>query len=333
MDVSLAMEWLRREDLADKTISYAQNHEDILLGRALPSSEGLYVDVGANHPVFHSVTKHFYDRGWSGINIEPSPPVFEVLNAARPRDLNLNIGVGDHSGTLTFYDTPDRHGWASFRPELAAHYESIGVEVVERPVPIRTLADICAEHVGDRTIDFLKIDAEGFEQQVIQGADFARWRPRIVVIENFGSDIWGEMILGAGYYHAAFDGLNRYFVRHEDRDLLLPLQAPVNILDGFIPHEYLRLVEQLETEARFQANAVVFLRDLMTQLHQHSRLDTASMRAIRAWSHQLYEQRPRLSLIEVVVNDGGRVARKLGRLLSGRTLRDRRNRPKPRVAS
>jgi hypothetical protein len=69
----LQMQWLTLEDVYGKTVSYAQNYEDILLGRALRKSEGFYIDVGANHPVFHSVTKLFHDRGWRGINVEPSP--------------------------------------------------------------------------------------------------------------------------------------------------------------------------------------------------------------------------------------------------------------------
>ena len=55
-------------------ISYAQNNEDVLLWRALGHvRDGFYIDVGANDPVEHSVTKAFYDAGWRGISIEPLP--------------------------------------------------------------------------------------------------------------------------------------------------------------------------------------------------------------------------------------------------------------------
>src|SRR5579863_744930 len=79
----------RREAL----VSYAQNGEDVLLGRAFGwQTDGFYIDVGANHPVNDSVTKAFYDRGWRGINIEPGR-VFEKLAAMRPRDVNLPIAL------------------------------------------------------------------------------------------------------------------------------------------------------------------------------------------------------------------------------------------------
>src|ERR1041384_3211716 len=70
-------------------VSYAQNFEDVLLHRIFGNlARGFYVDIGASDPMIGSVTKIFYDRGWSGINIEPSS-TFPRLAAARPRDVNL----------------------------------------------------------------------------------------------------------------------------------------------------------------------------------------------------------------------------------------------------
>ena len=65
------------------------------------------------------MTKLFYERGWRGINIEPSPDVYEVLAADRPRDLNLNVGIGSKKEMLTFFEVPSCHGWSTFRRELA----------------------------------------------------------------------------------------------------------------------------------------------------------------------------------------------------------------------
>ncbi len=245
MDDGLVMHWMRVEDVYNKTISYAQNYEDILLSRVFREPGGFYLDVGANHPVFHSVTKLFSDRGWTGINVEPSPIVFEALRAARPRDVNLNVGLSDRDATLTFYETNVYHGWSTFRPELAEHYRGIGVAMAERPVPVTTLARVCAEHVGDRTIDFLKIDAEGFEREVLLGADFGRWRPRVLLIENAWPEAWEPLMAGLDYRLAAFDGLNRFYVRGEDEALIPALATTVNVLDNFVPYEYVRLIRDL----------------------------------------------------------------------------------------
>ena len=76
-------------------VSYAQNFEDVLLWRALGGvTDGFYIDVGAAHPDIDSVTRAFYDRGWSGINIEPTPEYSLRLAAARPRDVNLRLVLG-----------------------------------------------------------------------------------------------------------------------------------------------------------------------------------------------------------------------------------------------
>ena len=78
----------------NELISYAQNREDVYINWLLSGkNKGFYVDVGANDPVHDSVTKFFYDRGWSGINIEPINEHYKNLTKERPRDINLQIGV------------------------------------------------------------------------------------------------------------------------------------------------------------------------------------------------------------------------------------------------
>ena len=152
-------------------ISFAGDQEDVLLARVFRDKvDGFYVDVGANDPVTCSVTKHFYDHGWHGINIEPIPRLHDRLRAARPRDVNLNVGLADRGGQLTFHECPAIDAWSTFSREVADHHRSRGVEVQEYPVPVTTLAEICAQHVRGE-IDFLKIDVEGLEREVIAGGD------------------------------------------------------------------------------------------------------------------------------------------------------------------
>jgi FkbM family methyltransferase len=245
--------WLSLEELAQRKVSYAQNFEDILLERALPHSDGFFIDVGANDPVFHSVTKRFSDRGWRGINVEPNPALCDRLRAERPRDLTLNTGVSDIPGILTFFEVPECHGWSTFLPEAASSYRRKGVSVVERPVPVTTLEAICAEHALEGgVIDFLKIDAECFERQVIRGANWRRWRPRVVLVEATWPETWEPILLENGYLFASFDGLNRFYVRVEDRGLIPALEVPVNVLDESVPYDFVRLVEQLGPSLRDQ---------------------------------------------------------------------------------
>src|SRR3954462_3282364 len=86
-------------------ISYAQNFEDVMLHRALMGVvNGFYIDVGASDPVLDSVTKAFYELGWTGITIEPEPEVSRKLCEDRKRDINLGVAIGDHAGSGTLFD-------------------------------------------------------------------------------------------------------------------------------------------------------------------------------------------------------------------------------------
>ncbi|MFM8643651.1 MAG: FkbM family methyltransferase, partial [Phycisphaerales bacterium] len=98
-------------------VSYAQNFEDVVLRRALGGRErGRYVDIGAYDPTVDSVTKHFYDHGWSGVNVEPVERFHRKFVAERPRDLNLNVAVGAAEGEIDFTEWGDS-GLSGYRLE------------------------------------------------------------------------------------------------------------------------------------------------------------------------------------------------------------------------
>lgn len=221
-------------------ISYAQNAEDVVLARLFAGrATGRYVDVGAGDPVRDSVTKHFYDLGWRGVNVEPIPAQAADLRTARPEDVTLAIALGAEPGTVTLHLVANRPGWSTVDDALARTYsgdEDLRLEQVE--VPQRTLADVLAEHPGP--VDFLKIDVEGAERAVIEGADWAACRPRVVVVEATapGSPTpayqdWEPLLLAAGYRCALFDGLNRFYAEADDTEALAILAAPANVFDAY----------------------------------------------------------------------------------------------------
>src|SRR6266545_23990 len=147
-------------------ISYAQNREDVLLNRAFPGPVGFYIDVGAADPVAHSVTKWFYDRGWTGVNVEPSAHFYPALAAARPRDTNLNVALADAAGEVTFYDVPDCPGWGTLDAQAVELIRAAGLTFHPRQVHALTLAEVCDRYVRG-PVDFLKIDVEGAERAVL----------------------------------------------------------------------------------------------------------------------------------------------------------------------
>jgi FkbM family methyltransferase len=283
-------------------ISYAQNSEDVLLWRALGHvKEGFYIDVGANDPVEHSVTKAFYDAGWRGISIEPLPAFHQDFLEQRPRDINLAIAAGAENGELTLYDVPAVRGWASPEREVAEAHRAQGHRVAELKVPVRTLASVCEEHVTGE-IHFLKIDVEGFEGEVLRGMDFARWRPWVLVIEatlpnsrTLNHETWEHMVTGQRYRYAWFDGLNRYYVAEEHAELLAALSSQPNVFDGFISHhldkawaatkQVTRALRESEAHA---AVARVEMHDAMQRAqHLEEQIDDAYARAELAMKEKL----------------------------------------------
>jgi len=146
---------------------------------------GLYVDVGAHHPWRFSNTYAFYRRGWSGVNIDPTPGVMAHFGKARPRDVNLEIGISrDGRGTILFmFDDPAMN---TMDPRLAAE-RGQGPWLLIREVPVATarLADVLDKHVEGK-IDFLNVDVEGLDQEVLESNDWERSRPYIVLVELFG---------------------------------------------------------------------------------------------------------------------------------------------------
>jgi FkbM family methyltransferase len=221
-------------------ISYSQNGEDVLLERLFHAEPaGFYIDVGASDPVELSVTKHFYDRGWQGINIEPGKEGYDRLCAARPRDCNLHLGLGECAGEFTYYALSDHSVLSTFCADQARRYREAGADIVEGRVPMSTLAQICADHVRG-PIHFMSIDVEGYERQVLLGADWTRWRPAVLLIEATepnttipSHEPWEPLVLHAGYRFAYFDGQNRFYVRAENPELLEAFRGALSRNDAF----------------------------------------------------------------------------------------------------
>jgi FkbM family methyltransferase len=227
--------------------SYAQNFEDVMLARAFPGASGFYVDVGANDPDIDNVTRVFYERGWSGINIEPLSANSVELRKKRPRDINLELAVGEKEGAITFYEVGKWHGYSTTDPVLAAQHRKDGLKVVEHRVPVRKLAAILGEHAAERIIDFLKIDVEGTELSVLRGADLRRHRPKIIVLESKmpvtinmvdrvdevpdRMEEFSDFLAPLGYHFVYHDGLNAFFLAEEHRDLEKAFTRPPGTFD------------------------------------------------------------------------------------------------------
>jgi FkbM family methyltransferase len=234
---------------AQRFVSYAQNYEDVMLWRALQHVEqGFYIDVGAQSAESDSVTQAFSLRGWRGINIEPHPVYFEQLVRLRPNDVNLDVALGEESGTLTM-NLIDESGLSTADAEIAGRHVAAGYTLRAHEVRMLTLAEVWQGHVPDgQSVHFLKVDVEGFERSVLAGNDWQRYRPWIVLVEATlpnsqieNHDAWEPILAGAGYKYVYADGLNRFYVAEEHVELAPAFKYPPNVFDGFITAPFERM--------------------------------------------------------------------------------------------
>ena len=172
-------------------LSYSQEGEDLILERMFEGQEsGFYVDVGALHPRRFSNTCRFYERGWRGINIEPNPDGLVLFRRQRKRDINLEYGVADHDGELvyTMFNEPALN---TFDKALADQRPSDRYHIVgTKKIAVRRLASILEESMPASTrIDFMSIDVEGYDLDVLKSNDWSKFRPACVLVEVVGFNL------------------------------------------------------------------------------------------------------------------------------------------------
>jgi hypothetical protein len=181
--------------------------------------------------------------------------------------VNLNVALGSTRGTATLYRGPGVHdGMSTLDPELGAQHQRAGHPTEE--VPVTTLADVAATYVHG-PVDFVKVDVEGREHDVLLGMDWDELHPTVLVVEATvpGSsepayEDWEPLVLEHGYAFTLFDGLNRFYLDRAaaDYDVLAErLSVAANVLDDFLPyrvdHELKSLHRALDERAAALAAA------------------------------------------------------------------------------
>jgi hypothetical protein len=166
-------------------VSFSQEGEDLVLRRIFGSRKnGFYVDVGAHHPFRFSNSYFFYRSGWRGINIDAMPGVKKVFEFARPRDINLEIGVGLNTGLLTYYQF-NEPALNTFSIEEVEKKTSLKYWVVNKnEIQVLRLDEILDKYLPqNQNIDFMSIDVEGMDEEVAKSNNWCKYRPNYLILE------------------------------------------------------------------------------------------------------------------------------------------------------
>ena len=166
--------------------SFSQEGEDLLLRRFFEKqTTGFYVDIGAHHPKLYSNTYFFYRRGWRGINVDATPGSMKPFRVFRPRDINLEVAVSSRTEpiTLTTFNEPALNSFNVGEFDRRGSLEYAECRKVElRP---RTLASLLEEYLEEgQQVDFLSIDVEGEDLNVLKSNDWGKFKPKIVLVED-----------------------------------------------------------------------------------------------------------------------------------------------------
>jgi FkbM family methyltransferase len=213
-------------------LSYSQNLEDYHLSLAFAGqTTGTYIDVGAGHPIADNVSFWFYERGWQGIVVEPQPELAALYQRLRPRDIVVGGLIGRQCGEIDFHVVDRLHGLSTTMEDVAQRAQAFGVGYRTVRMPVTTLAELC-ERLDLGAIDFLKIDVEGAEGDVLFGGDWKRFRPKVIVAEAVTPmasepswQDWEPFLMAQGYRFALFDTLNRFYVAQEHPEIMMRLPS------------------------------------------------------------------------------------------------------------
>ena len=207
-------------------LSYSQNLEDYHLSLAFAGqTTGTYIDIGAGHPIADNVSFWFYERGWQRHSGRAAARTCGLYPATSARHRGCGL-IGRQCGETDFHVVDRLHGLSTREEGIAQKAQAFGVDYQTVRLPMTTLAKLCETHELV-TIDFLKIDVEGAEGDVLFGGDWERFRPKVVVAEAVAPmtsepswQDWEPFLIAQGYRFVLFDTLNRFYVAQEHPEIM-----------------------------------------------------------------------------------------------------------------
>ena len=182
---SLIDKLFRRDPKMKPNLCYSQNGEDLILNRLLENKEkGFFIDVGAHHPIRFSNTYLFYKKGWSGINIDAMPGSMTKFNKIRPKDINIECGVGLKNDQLTFYQFNET-ALNTFSKKEALSKNKDGYKIIKSNfLQVESLENLLDKYMPRNTkIDFLNIDVEGKDEEVLISNNWEKYKPNYILVE------------------------------------------------------------------------------------------------------------------------------------------------------
>lgn len=215
----------------NQKVSFSQCGEDLIVDFLFTWQLGIkiiaYMDIGANHPFRLNNTYLFYRRGCTGVNIEPDSSLFANLKKERPRDFNINKGIGfaDKTEIADFYvmSLKALNTFSKEEAERINKIEGYSIKKVQR-TELLNVNEVLAQHFSKKELDFLSIDVEGLDLKILRSVDFKKYKPKAICVETTEFNQKPEQkkesaiqnyLFENGYFAYADTFINTIFVRKE----------------------------------------------------------------------------------------------------------------------
>jgi len=203
------------------TVSYSQFGEDGVIEAFFRQQEnGIYVDIGCNHPIIYSNTWKLYVKGWHGVCVDPNPALIKQHKKLRPNDIAIQTVVSSNTDPVDFYFSRKSHLISGVGEKTTGAWKRTADNAdIVRCHPI-TLSSILQTHNIPHQFELLSIDVEGHELEVLSTLDFTHFQPALIVIEMHHFDIANPQadpiylkLMSNHYYLQSYLKPNGFFCR------------------------------------------------------------------------------------------------------------------------
>lgn len=184
---------------------------------------GVFVDVGCNHPIQGNTTYSLYKLGWKGLNLDLTANNIQLCKIIRPRDISVQCAITKERGEISSYLFDQGSGLNTLDKEAADRgAEMIGKPYSTEKIQSMPLNDAINENLGDIKIDILNVDVEGHEMFVLGSFDFEKFAPDLITCEIHGDtlediishDVY-KLITSKGYHCFSRYGATAFFARNK----------------------------------------------------------------------------------------------------------------------
>ena len=179
---------LYRRKIKYKKISYSLNAVDLIVDYIFKNkNDGFYLDVGSQHPISNNNTYLLFKRGWRGINIDLDKKNIDLFNTARPNDINLNLAISSSITEKKLYFYHDKSPINTLE-KVASDFQKAAVKEI-KTIKTTTL-DITLQNIKlNNNIDYMNLDVEGHEMNILNSFDISRYKPSIISVEFLDFDM------------------------------------------------------------------------------------------------------------------------------------------------